>query len=53
MFVNAIIKVRMEKRKIKPFTQKELLESAKQSERDYLSGKIKDQKQMEKESENW
>lgn len=43
----------MEKRKIKPFTQKELLESAKQSERDYLSGKIKDQKQMEKESENW
>jgi hypothetical protein len=41
----------IEKRNVKPFTQQQLLDRAKQSEQDYLSGKIKDQDQLDKESE--
>jgi hypothetical protein len=41
------------KRDLKPFTQKQLLERAKQSNKDYQAGKFKTQEQLEKESENW
>jgi len=40
-------------RKVKPFTQEQLIERANQSTKDYLSGKFKTQEQLEKESENW
>ena len=40
-------------RKVKPFTQEQLIERASRSTRDYLSGKFKTQEQLEKESENW
>ena len=42
-----------DKRKFKPFTQKQLVERAKLSEKDYLSEKVKTQEQIEIESENW
>jgi hypothetical protein len=38
---------------LKPFTQKQLIARAKQSNKDYLAGKVKTQEQVEKESENW
>jgi hypothetical protein len=38
---------------LKPFTQKQLLARAKQSNKDYQAGKFKTQEQLEKESENW
>jgi hypothetical protein len=37
----------------KPMTQEQLVERAKQSTSDYLSGKHKTQEQLEQESENW
>jgi hypothetical protein len=40
-------------KKIKPFTQKQLIDRAKRSHQDYLAGKFKTQEQLEKESENW
>jgi hypothetical protein len=40
-------------RKVKPFTQEQLIERANRSTKDYLSGKFKTQEQVEKESENW
>ena len=45
-------KVRSE-RKLKPFTQKQLIERAEKSNRDYKSGKYKTQEALEKESESW
>ena len=41
------------KRDLKPFIQRELLTSAKQSNKDYQAGKFKTQEQLEYESENW
>jgi len=45
-------KVRSE-RKLKPFSQKQLLERAEKSNRDYKAGRIKTQEALEKESESW
>jgi len=39
--------------KIKPFTKKQLIDRAKRSNQDYLSGRFKTQDQLELESENW
>lgn len=39
--------------KSKPFTKKQLIERAKQSSQDYLSGRFKTQEQLKLESENW
>ena len=41
------------KRKLKPFTQKQLINRAKQANEDYFAGKFKTQEQLEIESENW
>lgn len=38
---------------LKPFTKKQLLERALQSNKDYSEGRVKIQKQLETESENW
>jgi hypothetical protein len=46
------IKVRNE-RKLKPFTQKQLLSRAEKSNKDYQAGKIKTQEYLEKESKSW
>ncbi len=51
--ITEVRKIQFEKRNTKPFTQKQLLERAKRSSQDYLSGKIKSQEQLENESENW
>jgi len=45
-------KVRNE-RKLKPFTQKQLLDRAAKSNEDYKTGKFKTQEALEKESESW
>jgi hypothetical protein len=45
-------KVRNERR-IKPFTQKQLLNRAEKSNKDYQAGKIKTQEVLEKESKSW
>jgi hypothetical protein len=37
----------------KPFTEKQLIERAKKSNKDYLAGKYKTQEQLEKESQKW
>jgi hypothetical protein len=53
---STIVEVRKQQeieRKLKPFTQEQLIERANQSTRDYLSEKFKTQEQLEKESENW
>ena len=39
--------------KVKPFTKKQLIDRAKRSNQDYLSGRFKTQDQLELESENW
>ena len=39
--------------KVKPFTKKQLVDRAKRSNQDYLSGRFKTQEQLELESENW
>lgn len=41
------------KKELKPFTQKQLIERAKRSNKDYLAGKYKTQDQLELESEKW
>lgn len=51
--ITEVQKAQIEKRIVKPFTQKQLIERAKQAEQDYLSGKYKTQEQLEEESENW
>jgi len=40
-------------RKLKPFTQKQLLSRAKRSNEDYKSERYKSQEVLEKESESW
>jgi hypothetical protein len=40
-------------RKLKPFTQKQLLSRAEKSTKDYQAGKIKTQEFLEKESKSW
>lgn len=40
-------------RNLKPFTQRELLSRAKQSNKDYKAGRVITQQQLEKESEGW
>jgi hypothetical protein len=45
-------KVRSE-RKLKAFTQKQLLERAEKSNREYSAGRYKTQEALEKESESW
>jgi len=45
-------KVRSE-RKLKPFTQKQLLERAEKSSREHSAGRYKTQEALEKESESW
>jgi len=39
--------------KLKPFTQKQLLERAEKSNREYSAGRYKTQEALEKESESW
>lgn len=51
--ITEVQKAQIEKRNVKPFTHKQLIDRAKQSEQDYLSGRFKSQEQLEKESENW
>jgi hypothetical protein len=41
------------KRVLKPITQKQLIERAIKSNKDYIAGKVKTQEQLEIESENW
>jgi pyruvate formate-lyase activating enzyme-like uncharacterized protein len=38
---------------VKPFTKKQLIDRAKRSNQDYLSGRFKTQEQLELESDNW
>lgn len=45
--------VESQKKEIKPFTQKQLIERAKLANKDYLAGRYKTQDQLETESENW
>jgi hypothetical protein len=40
-------------RKLKPFTQKQLLDRAEKSNRDYTAERYKTQEALEKESESW
>ncbi len=42
-----------DKRSLKSLTKKQLLDRAKQSDNDYRAGRVKTQKQLEIESENW
>ena len=37
----------------KPFTEKQLIERARKSNKDYLAGKYKTQEQLETESQKW
>jgi len=46
-------KQQIARRNVKPFTQEQVVERAKLSTQDFLSGKCKTQEQLEKESENW
>ena len=41
------------KSEIKPLSQRQLLERAKKSNKEYASGKVKTQEELEIESENW
>lgn len=52
----AIAEVQQQKsirQNVKPLTQKQLIERAKLSTSDYLSGRFKTQEQLQQESENW
>ncbi len=42
-----------EKKRLKPFSQRQLILRAKKSNQDYLAGNVKTQDQLEQESENW
>ncbi|MCX6222572.1 MAG: hypothetical protein NTZ69_16510 [Bacteroidia bacterium] len=44
---------KLDKRNLQPFTKKQLIDRANQSNKDYHSGSVKTQKQLEIESENW
>jgi hypothetical protein len=49
-----IFKSRVLKEKtFKPFTEKQLIERAKKSNKDYLAGKFKTQEQLEIDSQKW
>ena len=51
---SAIIDIQKhDKRNLKPFTQEQIIDRAKQSNNDYLAGRVKTQQQLEIESENW
>jgi hypothetical protein len=52
---SAIIKSQtiQEKKRLKPFSQRQLILRAKKSNQDYLAGNVKTQDQLEQESENW
>ena len=39
--------------RLKPFTKKQLIDRAKQSNLDYSAGRLKSQEQIELDSENW
>lgn len=41
------------KNKLKPFTQKQIIDRAKRSNKDFNAGNYKTQEQLETESENW
>ena len=41
------------KNELKPLTQQQLIERAKLSNKDYLTGRYKTQEQLELESKNW
>jgi len=41
------------KRELKPLSQEQLINRAKQANEDYLAGNFKTQDQLETESENW
>lgn len=41
------------KKAFKPFTEKQLIERARKSNKDYLAGKYKTQEQLEIESQKW
>lgn len=50
----AIFKTKNIKEKaLKPFTEKQLIERARKSNKDYQTGKYKSQEQLEKESQKW
>ncbi|WP_304064226.1 hypothetical protein [Pedobacter glucosidilyticus] len=51
--IETIIKDKVGDKKMKPFTQEELLSRAKQANDDYLAGNVKTQEELEIESENW
>ncbi len=53
--INKIEKILYEKKEInfKPFTQEELIERIKKSERDFAEGKFKTQEELEISSANW
>lgn len=42
-----------DKKSLKPFIKEQLIDRAKQSDNDYRAGRVKTQKQLEVESENW
>ncbi|NVO03784.1 MAG: hypothetical protein HXX09_13890 [Bacteroidetes bacterium] len=44
---------KQETKKVKSLTQKNLIERAKRANEDYKAGRVKTQKQIKKESENW
>lgn len=44
---------KIEKHPLKPFTKKQLIDRARQSNKDYIEGKVISHKQLETESENW
>ncbi len=51
--INDIQIQKQHERKLKPFTEKQLIDRAKQSNKDYETGRFKTQEQLEKESDNW
>ncbi|MDX9771602.1 MAG: hypothetical protein RBT19_14665 [Tenuifilaceae bacterium] len=49
-----IFKTKSDREKsFKPFTEKQLIERAKKSNKDYFAGKYKTQEQLEQESQKW
>ena len=54
IFEEIIIELKSDNsRKLKPFTQKELLDRARKSNQDYLEGNYKSQEIVELESQSW
>lgn len=42
-----------EEKELKPLSQRQLIDRAKKSNKDYIAGKVKTQEELEIESENW